>query len=70
MASYFITSHNFVSAHAFGEQITDEELVGLDVPALIEGGHLSPTQPSEPTPVEPVEVTTPEPTPEGDTNNG
>ena len=69
MASYVITSHNFESVHQFGEQITDEELVGFDVPALIEGGHLTPTEPSAPTSdVAPVDTTTTEPTPEGEAN--
>jgi hypothetical protein len=41
MASYKVVS-NRVSGKKAGESITDEELGGVNVEALIEAGHLAP----------------------------
>jgi len=41
MPSYIITSDNFVAGER-GDTVTDEELSGCNIPALIAAGHLEP----------------------------
>ena len=45
--TYTVTSEIFVKP--LGEQITEEELIalGANIPALIEGGHLSEVKPTK-----------------------
>ena len=43
--SYKVTSPKVVG-HDIGATVTDEELEGINVPALIAGGHLAATKPN------------------------
>lgn len=42
MATYKVLSDNFAGKNA-GDTVTDEDLEGANIEALIEGGHLSTT---------------------------
>lgn len=44
MATYRIVGHRRVAGHQPGETVTETELVGADVPALIAAGHLAPAK--------------------------
>lgn len=48
MTSYTVTSHRLVG-RTLGDVVTDADLEGLNVPALIAGGHLTVAEP-EPEP--------------------
>jgi hypothetical protein len=65
MATYLVISDNFEPAKR-GETLTDEQLAGTDIQALIESGHLQfadpPLAPPEPAPIpvsEPAAVSEP-----------
>lgn len=49
--SYRVSSHNFTHAH--GANVNDDQLAGLNVPALIFGGHLTAVAPPVTTPTNP-----------------
>ena len=42
MAKYTVTSDR-LSGHQLGDTVTDEQLAGLNIDALIEAGHLTKT---------------------------
>jgi len=44
MTSYTVTSHNLVG-HEHGDTVTDDDLAGANVPALIAAGHLAEAKP-------------------------
>ena len=45
MTSFKVLTDNFVIASK-GATVTADELVGCDIPALVSGGHLSPSKAS------------------------
>lgn len=53
MASYKITGCREVAGRKAGEIVSEADLTGVNIPALIKGGHLAPTTtkaaPAEPT---------------------
>ncbi len=44
MTSYTVTSHKLVG-HKHGDTVTDDDLAGANVPALIAAGHLAEAKP-------------------------
>ena len=52
MTSYTVTSHKLVG-HAHGDTVSDDDLEGANVPALIAGGHLSADEPKKSRKAEP-----------------
>lgn len=46
MSKYTVTS-NRIAGHAQGDTVTDDDLKGTNVPALIAGGHLSADEPKK-----------------------
>jgi hypothetical protein len=44
MTSYTVTSHN-LAGHEHGDTVTDDDLEGANVAALIAGGHLTAAKP-------------------------
>jgi hypothetical protein len=44
MTSYTVTSHKLVG-HEHGDTVTDADLAGANVPALIAAGHLAEAKP-------------------------
>ncbi len=44
MTSYTVTSHN-LAGHKHGDTVTDDDLEGANVSALIAGGHLTAAKP-------------------------
>jgi hypothetical protein len=45
MNTYTVTSHN-LAGHDHGDTVTDDDLEGANVPALIAGGHLGANVPA------------------------
>lgn len=44
MASYMVVGDREVAGKKPGEVVSDDELAGSNIPALLEGGHLAPTK--------------------------
>jgi len=46
MTKYTVTSHR-LAGHELGDTVTDDDLKGANVPALIAGGHLTADEPKK-----------------------